>query len=132
MKKLMLSIIMLFMFFTFAFAQPDGSDPPGEQIVAELGLGSYFASISAVATLVIVITQFLKVNLLADVKGWIIQATTWVVSIGISFFGWWLKLGIFADAEIMTVITYGIGIGLISNGLFDIPKGLLPKIRADT
>jgi hypothetical protein len=57
------------------------------------------------------------------------QLASWTISISLSFVGWYQGLGIFAGTTWITTIIYGLILGLVSNGVFDISivKSFLTK-----
>lgn len=85
-----------------------------------------FSSISTLATLTVGLTEMLKSKLNLKKKGQK-QLLSWSLPCILSIIGFVLGLGIFADfgtissisAWIETIIT-GIGIGLTSNGIYEI------------
>lgn len=94
-------------------------------------LNILFVSVSAVAMLVLPVTGWFKshVEFLGSVKT---QTFSWVVAMLISFAGYWLKLGVFADASIVETILYGFAAGLTANGLAttEIVDAVLKAIKA--
>ena len=83
------------------------------------GLQAYFASLAALLPLVVLITGFIKKAIKVD--GILAQVISWIISIGLCYAGWLLKIGLFA--EITTwwlVLIYGFAVGLAANGFFKI------------
>lgn len=87
---------------------------------------SYFYSIGGVAALNVIATQFInsKLNI---TKKWAKQLISWILPVIISVIGFIFGLGIFADFGTISSITSwiytsltGVGIGLISNGIYDL------------
>ena len=66
------------------------------------------------------------------VKGTLAQIQSWVISILLGIFCAWLNFGIFNGVDTKGGILYGVLIGLISNGIFDMSfvKQLLTMIGA--
>jgi hypothetical protein len=91
-------------------------------------LSTAFASIGSVVGLVILITEFIKKHI--KVEGGIYQLFSWLVGIILCLIGWFLKLGIFQGIEWYETVAYGLGVGLVANGIFDIEivKALLKAI----
>lgn len=88
-------------------------------------INTLFILSSAVVLLSEAATRYTKVN------GTLAQIQSWVISIIIGIFCAWLNFGIFKGVETKGGILYGIIIGLISNGIFDlqIVKTFLEKIK---
>lgn len=78
----------------------------------------YFFSLAALVPLIILVTDFivrwLKVEF-ASVK----QMISWGVSIVLCLFAAWIDIGIFSGISIWETLIYGLGAGLVSNGIFD-------------
>ena len=96
------------------------------QITVPSELDQYFISIAALAGAVIAVTEFLKRGYekltkrsSTSLAKWLKQITTWAVSIGLVFLGSYFELGIFADLSTTYIIIYGVGTGLVANGIFD-------------
>jgi len=84
-----------------------------------IDLAPYFGSLAAVAGVVMMLSGWLKTHVI-KVDGIKAQLLTWLISIGIAFFGQWQDAGIFADSDILMTVLNGIGVGLVANGLYSI------------
>ncbi len=85
----------------------------------EINIVDYFVSMGALVPLVVLITDFVKRWL--DIEtGLVKQLISWVTAIGLCFAGMAFELGMFVDFNIVTTIVYGLAVGLVSNGIFDI------------
>ena len=93
----------------------------GDTEPGAFALNDYFASITALAGLVVVVSQFV-IKLFpeggANLSGLIKQAISWAVAIGLGFLGKVLALGIFAGLPWYLVLAYGLAAGLVANGIF--------------
>lgn len=86
----------------------------------------FFSSIGGLSTLVLIITEWINKQFKVQ-KAWVKQLISWCVSILLCIGGFILSMGLFATfggigtvtGWIYTVLS-GIGVGLISNGLYDI------------
>lgn len=95
-----------------------------------------FSTLGGMSALSVVITDAL-VRSFNVTKGWVKQLISWLVPVLASCFGLLCQFGLFAAfgpitawyAWVYTILT-GFGVGLISNGLFDIDwvKTLLDKL----
>lgn len=113
MKKLVMLFLCFFAFIVGAMAIEVGQDIP-------TGIGEIFASLGSLILIVPVITQFLKKWFKIERDLWK-QVISWVVSILLVVIGELFNLGMFASIDSwFEVIGYGIGIGLVINGIFDI------------
>lgn len=84
-----------------------------------MDLTPYFATFAAFVGTISVVSEALEHVFHLD--GLAAQVRSWVVSIGLSFLASFLDLGLFADPlNTQTVILYGIGGGLVANGLFSV------------
>lgn len=82
-------------------------------------IGNYFVSLVALVPLVVLISDFLKRWLKID-KTWVKQVTAWVVSVLLCLVGMWFDLGMFETFKIGTTLAYGVAVGLVANGVFDV------------
>ena len=96
----------------FALAQDGNTVDPS-------GLTAYFVSLAALVPLVTLVTGYLKK--LIKIEGLVAQIVSWLVSIGLCFGAWLLKIGLFADITTWwLVLIYGFAVGLAANGFFKI------------
>jgi uncharacterized membrane protein len=86
----------------------------------------YFSSLGGLSALNVLITDWL-VKVCKVQKGWVKQLISWIVPVVVSVLGFCLGLGLFAGYGALTAwtgwvytILTGVGVGLISNGLYDI------------
>jgi len=114
MKKLIALLMILILAPVWGFCQ-ELSVPV---VVPGLELSECFASLAALSGLVIIITQFVRKDL--KISGNFAQYLSWLVSVILAFVGFALKLGIFEGLIWWQTALYGVGAGLISNGIFDI------------
>ncbi|MGD2113403.1 MAG: hypothetical protein PVG07_00010 [Acidobacteriota bacterium] len=115
MKKFIFVLSTLFMLFALPLTVFCSG---GDVLTEPSGLEVYFVSIAALAAIVLPVTNFIK-NLIGSSGGWTV-VLSWIVSIGLSFIGWWLKLGMFEGITIVWVLIYGVAVGMVANSLFDI------------
>jgi hypothetical protein len=96
-----------------------------------IDLGTYFGSLAAVAGVVMTLSGWAKTYVI-KVDGFKAQLLTWLISIGVAFLGQWQNLGIFANADILTTVLSGVGVGLVANGLYSIEgvQNLLSLLKA--
>lgn len=86
----------------------------------------YFSSLGGLSALNVLITDWI-VKVCKVQKGWVKQLISWIVPVVLSVLGFCLGLGLFAGYGALTAwtgwvytILTGVGVGLISNGLYDI------------
>lgn len=108
--KSLLTLVLMLVLPVFLFAQ-DGSTLSGD-------IQSYFVSIAALASLVVIISSW--INNLLNLKGFYKQLSSWIIALILSFIGWALQIGMFVGLQWYIVILYGFGVGLVANGIFDI------------
>lgn len=117
MKKLVLFTMFLIGFLFIPVAVTLAASFIGEQVFDKEGIEQYFYSLGALAGLVLPVTQFVK-NIFKSSGNWT-RFISWVVAVGLSFFGWWLDLGILSGLSVVWVIIYGVAAGLIANSVFE-------------
>lgn len=85
-----------------------------------------FSTLGGLAALTVVITGFINKTFKVE-KDWVKQLISWLVPVVVSVVGFALQLGLFAAFGPLTLwtgwvysILTGLGVGLISNGLYDI------------
>jgi len=110
MKKLVLFLCLLIPLGLMA-QTGDGTLDPNIQ--------NYFANLVGMAALSTLVVGVVK--RLLSITGFLAQAVSWVISIGLCYAGWGLKLGVFETVTAAYVpLIYGISVGLVSNGIFNI------------
>jgi uncharacterized membrane protein YeaQ/YmgE (transglycosylase-associated protein family) len=97
-----------------------------------MGIFELVNTLFVLSSLVVVASEY--ASKYTKVKGTLSQIQSWVISILIGIFCAWLNFGIFNGVDTKGGILYGILIGLISNGIFDMSfvKQLLTMIGART
>ncbi len=94
-----------------------------------MGIIELFTTLSALGSLSVIATEW--ISKYTKVSGTLAQIQSWAVAILIGIFCAWLNFGIFNGTTTMGGILYGILIGLISNGIFDLSfvKTILEMIK---
>ena len=114
MKKFFLLTFMLFvalfLFIPVAFAQ-DVGDP-----VEVLTMG--FGSFAAMVAIIPFVTQLIK-KAIPNAPSLVFQVISWGIGFVLALIGWYFNLGFLAGIEWYIALLYGLGAGLISNGIFD-------------
>ena len=82
-----------------------------------MDLTVYFASLAALAGLVVVVTELFE-NFVKNTT-WV-QVISWVFAIALAFVGQFFQLGIFIGLTWYWTLIYGVAAGLVANGIFDI------------
>lgn len=97
-----------------------------------MGLEAYFVDLATLATLVVLITEFLT-NKLLNLSGFAAQATSWVVAEVVIFVGYFAGFsGVLDNVESLVLVAgYGLALGLVSNGIFSVPvvQSILEFVR---
>lgn len=98
----------------------------------EINLSEYFGTLAACAATVVLVTGYITTHILTALNSTWKQVVSWVVSVGLGFFAQVFDLGIFAGETVVGTVLNGLGIGLVANGLFDIPlvQTVLELIKA--
>ena len=84
-----------------------------------IDLTPYFGDLAAVVALVMLVSGWLKTNLI-KVDGWKAQVMTWAVAAIVAFVGQWQDLGLFADLSPLMTVANAIGVGLVANGVYSL------------
>lgn len=101
---------------------------PKQKIKIKMGIIELFTTLFLLGSGVVALSEW--VTKWTKVKGTLAQIQSWVIAILVGLFCSWLNFGIFAGTSNMGGVLYGVLIGLISNGIFDIAlvKEILTKI----
>lgn len=85
------------------------------------------AGIGGIASLTVLVTEY--VNTLADLHKNAARILSWVVSIGLTFFSWWVGFG-FEGYVVWQLLVSGLAAGLVANGYFtyEVIKTILDAI----
>ena len=111
MKKVLGVFVMLFAFIGLAFGQGDG--------IFGIDINTVFASIAGVAAGSVFISALL-IKWFKVEKGWVKQIVSWVAPVVLFVAGNLLNIGFMAEFTWLMTVVYGLGAGLVSNGIFDI------------
>jgi hypothetical protein len=119
MKKLLMFLSLILLVVMGCTAQELIPEEPSTFTLQ--GFEEYFASLAALAGLVVIISGYVIKLLFKEIPTKIVkQLISWGVSLILCLIGWLLKLGIFVGTEWWSIIAYGMAAGLVSNGIFDI------------
>ena len=117
MKWMMLSFLLLFP-LVGAIAQV--IDPPTDVVDLVVNFNTLIGSTAGYVAISLFLTGLIN-GWLKLVKPWIKQLVSWLVPIVLVIFvSLVFKTGFLAGKPILTVIAYGLGTGLVSNGVFDV------------
>jgi len=111
MKKLLMLFVILFIFTGVAFGQGG--------ILGDIDINTVFASLAGVAAGSVFISALL-IKWFKATKSWVKQLISWVAPVAIFVAGNLLNIGFMAEFTWLMTFVYGLGAGLVSNGLFDI------------
>lgn len=120
--KYLLTVLFIGLFVTPIFPQSGGS-------VNETDILYYFASIPALATAIVILTQAVKK--LVAFTGDSAQYVSWGVSLILGAAGYVFHWGIFESVTWYVGLLYAFAAALIANGLFDweIVKSVLKALK---
>jgi hypothetical protein len=116
MKRLLLMLMFVFSVFVVVAQEVV---PPTDLSEVFANFNTWFATLAGLAALTMFLTAFIN-KIIPAGKGWIKQLVSWGTGIVLCVVSMLVNLGFLADAEILNVIAYGVAVGLISNGIFDI------------
>jgi Na+(H+)/acetate symporter ActP len=91
-----------------------------------MGIIELFTTLFVLSSGVVILAEY--ITKFTKVSGTLAQVQSWAVSIIIGIFCSWLNFGVFHGTTTMGGVLYGVLIGLISNGIFDIT--LVKKVLA--
>lgn len=103
---------MLFAFIGLVFGQDGG-------LLGDVDLNTVFASLAGVAAGSVFISALL-IKWLKVTKAWVKQLVSWIAPLVIFVVGNLLNFGFMAEFTWLMTVVYGLGAGLVSNGIFDI------------
>lgn len=128
MKKIKLFLMTtLALLLTGLFASAQGTDPvTGTEMFA-----AFFASLGTLAAINPIVTGWISTHVTG---GKCVQVLSWVVAIALSYAAWGMKWGMFANFDAVWTGLFGLGAGLVSNGIADIKwvQAALEAIAART
>lgn len=130
MKKiaLFLTMVVVLMMTTIVLAAQDVVPVPDDVMDIFTQLNLYFGSLAGVAALSTVLAALLN-GALKVTKKFVRQLVAWLVAIILIVGANLLNYGFAAEFSILKSILYGLGAGLVANGIFDIP---FVKVLLDT
>lgn len=112
MKKFITLLLFSVAFFALpALAQTDPAPP------APIDFTMFFVSIIGLAQVFPIITEFI-LKLFGSPSGGVAKFVSWVIPMILSFVGYFMKIGYWADMGIITTIVTGAMMSLASNGIF--------------
>ena len=87
-------------------------------------------NVGLMAALAIVSSEYL--SRLTNFSGFVAQVQSWAVSVLIASIASYLGIGIFPNVSFLSTALYGLLVGLVANGIFEIPftKTVLTWIKA--
>ena len=123
MKKLFALITVLFVFTGVIFAQGGG-------VLGDFDINTVFASLAGVAAGSVFVSALLIKWVKAE-KDWVKQLISWVSPVALFVAGNLLNIGFMAEFTWLMTFAYGLGAGLVSNGIFDIElvKAILAALK---
>jgi len=111
--------ILIGLMFVAGFSFAQDITPPESIPEVFTGLSVYLGSLAGVAALSVFVTALITTSF--TIVKWLKRVISWLVPIIIVVgAGYLFHFGFLAEAPFLTVLLYGLGAGLVSNGLFDI------------
>lgn len=93
-------------------------EPPGDWLELLAQMDTWFGTLIGFAAATVflgsVVTSLFKIE-----KSWGKQIAAWLVAILLCFLGNLINFGLLAEATWLQTLAYGLGAGLIANGIFD-------------
>ena len=117
MKGVLLSLLLL---LPFGMLIAQAVEPPTDVVDLVVNFNTFVASLAGYAAVSIFLTGLLN-GWSKITKSWMKQAISWVVPVvlvvAVSLL---LKAGFLAGESFIKILIFGLGAGLVSNGIFDI------------
>ena len=88
-------------------------------VFGDIDINAVFATLSGVAAGSVIISA-LFIKWLKVTKSWVRQIVSWIVPIVLIVVGNLLNTGFMAEFTWLMTFAYGLGTGLISNGIYDV------------
>jgi len=116
MKKFMFVLFLMLLGIPIFAQEPQ---PPTSWVDVISNFNVWFATLAGIAAVTVFVAA--AVNTVFKVTKKIVkQLIAWIIAIILVFAGNLLNIGFSADFPWLTSLAYGIGAGLVANGLFDI------------
>ena len=116
MKRFLLLIGFLGLLVLPVFSQD--VEPPSDWLAVLANMPTWFGTLAGLAAITVflgsVVTSLLKIT-----KPWGKQVAAWLVAILLCFISNLVNFGMLAEATWVQTLVYGLGAGLIANGIFD-------------
>lgn len=117
MKRLMMLFGLLVLMIAPMFGQE--VEPPTDWVDLLAQMPTWFGTLAGFAAVSVflgsVATTLFKIE-----KSWVKQIVAWLVAVLLCVVGNLVNFGMLAEATWLQTIVYGIGAGLIANGIFDV------------
>lgn len=129
MKKMIMFLVLLIGIPLSIFAQ-DIPAPPSDWSDIIFNLPQWFGTVTGVSLLTTFVAAFLN-GILEVNKGIYKQLIAWLVAIVLMVVTDLLNFGFAADFPYLLAVIYGFMVGLVANGVFDVPfiKSILDKVE---
>lgn len=114
------ALIMLLLLIPVIGLIAQAVDPPTDVVDLVVNFNTFIASLAGYAAISIFLTGLIN-GWTKITKSWIKQVVSWLVPVALVIVvSLLLKLGFLAGESFVKVIIFGLGAGLVSNGIFDI------------
>ena len=116
MKKVMMLFGLLVLMIAPMFGQ--AVEPPTDWVDLLAQMPTWFGTLAGFGAVTVflgsVVTSLFKLE-----KPWVKQIVSWIVAVALCAVGNLVNFGLLADASWLQTLAYGLGAGLIANGIFD-------------
>ena len=117
MKKAVLFISFMVLCIGAIFAQE--VEPPGDYLEVLDNFPVWFGTLAGIAALGVFLAGV--VNGLFKITGKVgKQIVAWIICVALAFIGNLINLGFLSEATWVITLIYGLGAGLVANGIFDV------------
>ena len=118
MKRLVLiGILTLLLVPVVLFAQEP--EPPSDWLDLLANMDVWFGTLAGFGAVTVFLSSVVN-KLLKIEKSWVKQVLAWVVAVVLCVVGNLINFGLLADATWLQTVVYGLGAGLVANGIFDV------------
>lgn len=111
--------VLMFLLLIPAAIFAQDVEPPTSWVDVIANFNTWFATLAGIAAVTVFIAAAIN-TLFKITKKIVKQLIAWGVAIVLVFLGNLLNIGFGADFPWLTTLAYGVGAGLVANGLFDI------------
>jgi len=120
MKRVKLIFMGVLIMFVSVLAIAQDVVPPDSIIDVFLNFNTWIGTLAGVAALSVFLTELVNSKVISASPVWLKRVVSWVVPSILIVIGNLANLGFMAELTWLQTAVFGVGAGLVSNGIFDI------------